>query len=149
VIFGGKGGVAGPLGPYKFISRPRTFTAVGAEVVVNYTVEQVVSPATRTDLARVHTVPDPYYVTNGYETDPRNKVIKFVNLPADAIIRIYSLSGVLVRVIEHHSTVFGGAEDWDVTNRGGRLVANGVYFYAIEANDARRVGRMTIVSLGR
>ena len=154
VIFGGKGSTSasanpGPLGPYKFISRPRSLTAVGAEVVFNYSVQQQLAAAATSDLARVHTVPDPYYVTNGYETDPRNKVIKFVNLPTQAIIRIYSLSGVLVRVIEHNSGVFGGSEDWDVLNSGGRLVANGVYFYAIESGEARRVGRMTIVTLGR
>jgi hypothetical protein len=154
VIFGGKGSSSatsnpGNLGPYKFISRPRTLTAVGAEVVFKYTVDQVMTVATRSDLSQVHTVPDPYYVSNGYETDPRNKVIKFVNLPTQAIIRIYSLSGILLKVIEHNSSTFGGAEDWDVRTRNGRLVANGVYFYAIESGDARRVGRMTIVTLGQ
>ena len=148
-IFGGKGGAPGSLGAYRFTSRPRPLTAVGARVVYNYTVAQRITPPTRGDLSLVHTVPDPYYVTNGYETDATHKVIKFVNLPNQAIIRIYTTSGVLVRVLEHNSGVLGGAEDWDVRNSGGSLVANGVYFYAIEANDARRVGRMTIVLLSR
>jgi hypothetical protein len=37
------------------------------------------------------------------------KVILFVNLPADCIIRIYSSSGILVALLEHHSSVPGGS----------------------------------------
>ena len=73
-------------------------------------------------------------------------MIKFVNLPQDAVIRIYSSSGVLVTLLEHHSTTFGGAMDWNVRNRTGRRMASGVYFYHVEAGDARRVGRLTIVN---
>ena len=104
---------------------------------------------TEADLDRVHTVPDPYYVTNGYEVSPTNKVIKFVNLPQKAIVRIYSTSGVLVRVLEHNSNTFSGSLDWDVRNRNNQIVASGVYFYAIESGDARRVGRMTIVNFAQ
>ena len=151
-VFGGAppGGVPGALGPYRFISAPRPMTAVGAEVVFNYTVTQTIAPATQGDLRQVHTVPDPYYITSGYETDPRQKVIKFMNLPDKAIVRIYTTSGILVRVIEHASGTLGGEESWDVRNRDGRLAASGVYFYHIEApSGARRVGRMTIVTYGR
>ena len=94
-------------------------------------------------------MPDPYYITNGYERSTTGKVIKFVNLPDKAIIRIYSTSGVLVRVLEHTSNTFDGSMDWDVRNRNNQIVASGVYFYAIEANNARRVGRMTIVNFAQ
>ena len=101
-------------------------------------------------VAKVHTVPDPYYVTNAFETSPSGHIIKFVNLPTQAIIRVYSTSGVLVRVIEHNSTQFGGEEVWDVRNRNNQVVASGVYFYHIEApSGARRVGRMTIVNFAQ
>jgi hypothetical protein len=146
---GGAVGTAGDQGPYHFVAFPSPFTAVGASLKAVYSVTNSVHVATTADLDRVHTIPDPYYVTNGYEADPSHKVIKFVNLPTQAIIRIYSLSGILVRVIEHNSALLGGEEDWDVRNSGGRLVASGVYFYHIEAGGARRVGRMTLVTIGR
>jgi hypothetical protein len=98
------------------------------------------------DLRRVHTVPDPYYVTSAYEVTTEVKVIKFVNLPQRAIIRIYSASGVLVNVLEHDSPSWGSEESWNVQNRNGMVVASGVYFYHIEAGDARRVGRFTVVN---
>ncbi|HEV8124780.1 MAG TPA: hypothetical protein VGP80_11080 [Gemmatimonadales bacterium] len=139
---------AGSDGPYVFsgFPAPRTFAAVGAELRLRYDVTNQLNSPTRDDLAQVHTVPDPYYLRNDFEADAGQQVIKFVNLPADAIIRVYSSSGVLVTLLEHHSQTFGGAEDWDVRNRTRRRVASGLYFYHIEAGSAGRVGRLTIIN---
>jgi len=152
----GGNGAGGNYGPYIFSDNasssrkvPRSWTAVGTELRVSFDVTQAVNPATVDDLSRVHPVPDPYYVTNDFETTTDNKVIKFVNLPQKAIIRIYSASGVLVTLLEHSSTTFGGDESWNVRNRNNQVVASGVYFYHIEAGDARRVGRMTIVNFAQ
>jgi hypothetical protein len=143
------GSIDGSPGAYKsFTSAPRTFSAIGAELKVAYDVTNQLLAASDAGLKLVHTVPDPYYVTNAFETTTENKVIKFVNLPTDCIIRIYTLSGVLVRTIEHHASV-GGDESWDVRNRNGQFVASGVYFYHVEAGDARRVNRMTIVNFAQ
>ncbi|MFL5474394.1 MAG: hypothetical protein ACJ8A6_01770, partial [Gemmatimonadales bacterium] len=142
----GGNGADGSLGPYRFTPAPRTFSALDATVSLTYTASNVMAEATDDDLSRVHTVPDPYYVTNQYETATQSKVIQFVNLPADCIIRIYSSSGVLVTLLEHHSSTLGGKETWNVLNRNNQVVASGVYFYHIEAGDARRVGRFTVVN---
>ena len=143
-----------------------TFTPVlgspaipGAQVKFSVTSPTNIVAATKSDLSTVHTVPDPYYVTNSFEVSTSDKIIKFVNLPAQAIIRIYSSSGVLVRVLEHNSTArqgddvtvstLGGEETWDVRNRNNQVVASGVYFYHIESGDARRVGRFTVVNFAQ
>jgi len=147
-IRGGQG-AAGDRGPYLFTSRPRPLTATGVTLQVDYDVVNQVVAATETDLERVHTVPDPYYVTNAFEQTTDTKVIKFVNLPAQAIIRIYSSSGVLVSMLEHNSSTFGGSEDWNVRNRNNQVVASGVYFYHIESGGARRVGRFTVVNFAQ
>jgi hypothetical protein len=147
---GGSVGTAGNLGAYAFAPQPSPFNAVGASLKAAYTVTNAVTNASEENLKLVHTVPDPYYVTNGYEASPTNKIIKFVNLPVESIVRIYSTSGVLVRVLEHNSSTFGGALDWDVRNRNNQVVASGVYFYHIEApSGERRVGRMTIVNFAQ
>jgi hypothetical protein len=147
-ISGGHGD-AGDDGNYVFTARPRPFTAVGATARLSYSSVNQLAAATTKDLTRVHTVPDPYYVTSQFEQTTDTKIIKFVNLPTDCIIRIYSSSGVLVSLIEHHSTTFGGAEDWNVRNRNNQIVASGVYFFHIEAGDARRVGRFTVVNFAQ
>jgi hypothetical protein len=131
----------------------------GLRIAFNVGAPTTVAAAQDNDLTDVHTVPDPYYVTSGFETTTTDKVIRFVNLPTQAIIRIYSSSGVLVRVLTHNSmqrgvsdqdvTVLGGEETWDVRNRNNQVVASGVYFYHIEAGGARRVGRFTVVNFAQ
>ncbi len=150
-IQGGTGAGAGDLGPYMY-SLPEgvlPLTAVGVSLQVSYDVINQVNAPTGNDLSKVHTVPDPYYVTNAYEQTTDTKIIKFVNLPQDCIIRIYSSSGVLVQLLEHHSSQFGGEETWNVRNRNNQVVASGVYFYHVEAGNARRVGRFTIVNFAQ
>jgi len=99
------------------------------------------------DLSNIHTVPDPYYVTNSLEQTVNTKILRFVNLPNQAIIRIYSSSGILVRIITHNDPGGGGEEVWDLRNRNNQFVASGVYFYHVEAADGQtKVGRFTVVS---
>jgi hypothetical protein len=150
-IQGGNGAGAGDLGPYS-ISYPdpiRPLTAVGTELKATLNVSNQALATADSNLSRVHTVPDPYYVTNAFEQSTDTKVLKFVNLPADCIIRIYSSSGVLVSLVEHHSAGFGGTEDWNLRNRNNQVVASGVYFYHIESGAARRVGRFTVVNFAQ
>jgi hypothetical protein len=147
LIAGGNGiGGSGNVGPYTFVAATRPFTAIGAGIRMRFSVVNHLVASRRRDLAAVHTVPDPYYVTNVYEQTTDVKVLKFVNLPQQAIIRIYSSSGILVTVLEHNSGAYGGEETWNLLNRNGLVVASGVYFYHIEAGDARRVGRFTVVN---
>jgi hypothetical protein len=149
----GGNGFGGNYGPYVFTpgadGPTRTFSAVGAELRANFDVINRVNSATNLDLSDIHTVPDPYYVTNEYEVDYTAKVIKFVNLPTQATIRIYSSSGVLVRVLNYESTELGGMLDWNVRNRNDQFVASGVYFYHVESGSARHIGRMTIVNFAK
>jgi hypothetical protein len=134
---------------YTFTQRAGNPAIAGLQFRFVTTSGTTVRAATEGDLERVHTVPDPYYVTNAFEQTTDSKVLKFVNLPAQAIIRIYSSSGVLVSLIEHNSSTFGGSEDWNVRNRNNQVVASGVYFYHIEAGGARRVGRFTVVNFAQ
>ncbi|MFL5448730.1 MAG: hypothetical protein ACJ8AX_09280, partial [Gemmatimonadales bacterium] len=147
-VTGGHGD-AGDEGSYAFFPAERPFTAVGVTNRLTFSLNNQVVASTADDLSRVHTVPDPYYVTSQFEQTTDTKIIKFVNLPADCIIRIYSSSGVLVDLLEHHSETLGGAEDWNVRNRNNQIVASGVYFYHVEAGDARRVGRFTVVNFAQ
>jgi hypothetical protein len=163
----GGNGFGGNLGAYTFRQVTRPFSAVGIQVLVNFQVANNLNAPKFADLKRVHTVPDPYYVTSEFEQTTDTKIIKFVNLPEKAIIRIYSSSGVLVALLEQpgpncsnvsitsgvRDDPFGGECIWNVRNRNNQVVASGVYFYHVEANGsggtARRVGRMTIVNFAQ
>ena len=135
---------------YTLSAQNRTLSAVGTELRINYSVVNALRPTVAGDLAAVHTVPDPYYVTDAYEVSTTSKVIKFVNLPQRCTIRIYSTSGVLVRILDHQSSTMSGSEDWDVRNRNNQVVASGVYFYSVEsATGPRVVKRLTIVNFSQ
>lgn len=105
------------------------------------------SATTDSLLARAHPVPDPLYLFSGFETAPDTQVLKFVHLPALAIVRIYSLSGILVQALTNDDPTGGGELTWNLRSRNGRRIASGVYFYHIETPDHRtRVGRFTIIT---
>lgn len=100
----------------------------------------------KADLNKVKVVPNPYIAAETWE--PRNtftsgrgaREIHFVNLPAKCTIRIFNVSGSLVRKIEHETTVENGTEIWDVLSDEKFEIAYGVYVYHL---DAPGVGQKT------
>ncbi len=101
------------------------------------------------DLDQVHTIPDPYYAVSQYDLSPASKEMKFVNLPAKATIRIYSMSGVLVDVLNHDDPTGGGQATWNLRNRSNQFVASGVYFYHLSTPDGKTaIKKFTVVNSG-
>lgn len=145
-ITGGNGN-AGNWGAYAYHTpTTRQFSAVGVNFSFSVNTTNSVSLATAGNLASVHTVPDPYYVTSAYDIAVNSKDIQFVNVPVGATIRIYTSSGILVRVLQNATTTFGGIVHWNVRNRTNQYVASGVYFYTVESGGISHPGRMTIVN---
>jgi hypothetical protein len=142
------GNVTGSLGSYGYTSATRPAAVPGLRVRIQYTGSTLDASITADSLlARVHTVPDPYYVTNQLEITANTKVLRFVNLPSQAIIRIYSVSGILVNLLTHNDNTGGGEEVWNLRNRNNQFVASGVYFYHVETPDGRKkIGRFTVVN---
>jgi hypothetical protein len=146
VVNGGHG-LAGDEGPYSYTQmQPLPFTAVGASVRFAVTVTNEAVPVASNDLRQVHTVPDPFYLRSGFGEAFGERAVQFVNLPQQAVIRIYTVSGVLVDILEHDSAQQRDAIAWDLKNRDGTPVAPGVYFYHVESGDARAIGRFTVVT---
>jgi hypothetical protein len=146
------------LGPVMTDCTAYTFTgpttrpsrAPGLTYQVTVAQQYAVDSTVAGDLSRVHTVPDPYYVTNSLEITPNTKVLKFVNLPNRAIIRIYSVSGVLVQALMQNDVTGGGELTWNLRNRNNQFVASGVYFYHVEGPDGQtKVGRFTVVNFAQ
>ncbi len=128
----------------------RPSRAPGLSYTATVTQQYAVDTTRSGDLANVHTVPDPYYVTNALEQSPNAKKLRFVNLPSRAIVRIYSLSGVLVNVLTLNDQTGGGELEWNLRNRNNQFVASGVYFYHVEGPDGKsKVGRFTVVNFAQ
>lgn len=95
------------------------------------------------NLARVGVVPNPYRAVEAWNQPGENE-IHFVNLPANARIQIYTVSGDLVREIQHDDTVRDFAR-WDLRNAAGRDVGSGIYMYRIEADSFFHQSRFIVI----
>ncbi|HUU28974.1 MAG TPA: hypothetical protein VM123_14290 [archaeon] len=109
------------------------------------------------DLSRVKVVPNPYMASTFLDLSATHRRIEFVNLPSECTIRIFTLSGNLVNVLNHigasregwgnytdwdrlsanEPAVYtgydnhGGTEPWNLCNRFGQTVASGLYFFHV------------------
>jgi hypothetical protein len=123
-------------------SRPPTITGLR----MNWAVEEATNFNDPADLTRIHTVPDPFLGSSNYDQAPTSKQLTFVNLPPEATIRIYTLTGVLVDVLVHDDITGGGRLVWNVRNRNNQFVASGVYFFHVMTpNGDSHVGKFTVV----
>jgi hypothetical protein len=81
-------------------------------------------------LAEINVVPNPYYAYSQYETNKLDNRIKIVNLPEVCTVRIYNLSGTLIRTYEKADPLT--YVDWDLKNEANVPIAGGVYIIHID-----------------
>ncbi|MBN2619696.1 T9SS type A sorting domain-containing protein [candidate division WOR-3 bacterium] len=100
----------------------------------------------------VKVVPNPYLVHNEWQYTFEQRRIKFINLPAECTIRIFSISGELLRVIKHHHTTVngvkndaGGDEWWDMLSDTRNRVVSGVYLFHVHSETGEQTGKFVIV----
>ncbi|MGC9365854.1 MAG: hypothetical protein ACP5FK_02295 [bacterium] len=122
----------------------------------------VPSPAPRqlNDDSPVMVVPNPYRGDFDYSSgaepweDPartgwteHSRRISFINLPEECTIRIYTLTGDLVKVLEHDgSENNSGTEDWNLISNDTQLVASGIYLFAVEDPSGNtQVGKFVVI----
>jgi hypothetical protein len=96
------------------------------------------------DLSQIKTVPNPYVANAVWDFSQDNQRIEFVNLPPQATIRIYTISGNLVRTIEH--TNGSGTELWDLRTRFNLKAATGTYYWHVTTPDGEtQLGLLSII----
>ena len=76
-------------------------------------------------------VPSPFRATEAWDRIGGNE-IHFINLPSEAVIKIYTVSGDLVTELQHKDAVRDFAR-WDLKNANGQDVSSGIYMYRVEA----------------
>jgi len=77
----------------------------------------------------------------------------FINLPADAVIRIFTLDGDWVRTIrpndergiENTAETNAATAEWDLISRSNREVAPGVYLYHVSSSVGEKTGKFVIL----
>ncbi|MBD3349092.1 MAG: hypothetical protein GF400_07860 [Candidatus Eisenbacteria bacterium] len=109
--------------------------------------------AVQADVDDVMVVPNPY-VDNEYiaawnlepdEADPTGEKICFMNLPRDAVVRVYSLGGELVETLYPEAEETGGDACWNLISRNNQIVTSGVYLYHVDSPVGEKVGKFVII----
>jgi hypothetical protein len=104
-------------------------------------VEPTAGPAA--NLQGVAVVPNPFRARESWDLPGGNEV-HFVNLPAKARIRVYTVAGDLVRDLSHDESVRDFTR-WDLKNADGRDVASGIYMYRVESGTFFAQGRFIVI----
>lgn len=99
--------------------------ASGRTLAPEGNVIRLVEPAT--DLADVYVYPNPYRATR------HEGAVTIAGLPAEATVRIISVQGTLIRVLDERGR--DGGVEWNLRDRSGRLVPSGVYLIRVESPD--------------
>jgi hypothetical protein len=96
------------------------------------------------DLDEITAVPNPFYLYSSYDPSPVSKTVKFHHLPDECTIRIFNLSGDLIRVLEKDDPG-NPIMEWDVLTDRGLPVASGIYIYVVEAPGfGEKMGKLAI-----
>jgi hypothetical protein len=99
--------------------------------------------ADKDDLDDIAVVPNPYIAHANWETKTGIRKVQFIHLPDECIIRIYTLSGDLVRKLEHNNGT--GTEDWDLQTIHKQEIVTGIYVYHIDSPYGEKIGKFGVV----
>jgi hypothetical protein len=96
------------------------------------------------DLSQVRVVPNPYIVTSRFETTQNVRQVRFMYLPPECTITVYTVSGTLVRTLHHNSTT--GSLSWNLLTDWNQALAFGVYVYVVEDPQGNRhIGKLALI----
>lgn len=93
----------------------------------------VTEVATNSFLNNVRVVPNPYYAFSKYERSQLQTIVKITNLPRQCRIKIYNLSGTLIRTYIKDSDE--PSQTWDLKNANGTPVASGAYIIHVDGGE--------------
>ena len=104
------------------------------------------------DLDKIKVVPNPYLANalweskNPYQSGRGPRSLHFTHLPSQCTIRIFTVTGELVDVIEHDSPMNDGTAEWDMLTKDNLSIAYGVYVYHVEAPSVgEKVGKFAVI----
>ncbi len=91
------------------------------------------------DLKKIKVVPNPYVAQakwepqNPYNSGRGPRKIQFIHLPPQCTIKIFTVSGELVKELKHNSPNNDGSEDWNMLTKDNLGISYGVYIFHVDA----------------
>jgi len=92
----------------------------------------------------VSVFPNPFRLVSGLPTAGEENSIVFTKLPAECIIRIYTVNGELVRTLEH-SDPNRDEEVWDQLTDSRQKTAAGIYLYTVDSDVGTAKGTILLI----
>ncbi len=117
-----------------FRTSPKPALASGDAVEFNtadFAFQTGVAEAAEDALDLIGIVPNPYMGVSAYETDNLDRIARFINLPDEVTIRIYTVSGTLIRTLRKDGPA--RSLDWDLNTHNQLPVASGMYLIHVDA----------------
>lgn len=106
----------------------------------------------KNQLEKIDVVPNPYVGAASWEkrnlnsTGRGERKIDFVKLPAECTIRIYTITGQLIKTLYKSSGMGDGSISWNLVTDDGMDAAYGIYVYHVEApNVGEHVGKFALI----
>ncbi len=109
---------------------------------------------TESQLDKVRIVPNPYYITTEVQPNPYQAYIYFTKLPSKCTIDIYTVTGDLVRTINHEEVTASSQyndsqfafDTWDLFSRNGQRVQSQTFVAVISTpNGEQSVQKFSVV----
>jgi len=106
----------------------------GYNPIYRFNTEDIAADKNNIEVAKdamelINVVPNPYYAYSSYENNQLDNRVKITNLPQQATVSIFTVSGTLVRKIKKDDNVT--SVDWDLKNDYGIPIASGLYIIHI------------------
>jgi hypothetical protein len=109
--------------------------------VKHFSIYRILGNYVSADMGNIKVYPNPYNPT----TAVLGK-LKVINLPMNCIMKLYSVTGELVRELKEIDYDNLGWIEWDGKNDDGDKVGKGVYIYQIEdAAGSKKTGKIGLV----
>ncbi|MCB4791535.1 MAG: multicopper oxidase domain-containing protein [Elusimicrobia bacterium] len=115
-------------------SKVNTTTGKVTGKIKHFSIYAIVELVPEVDLGKVKVYPNPF--------DPNITDVTIGNLTSAADIRIYTITGELVRRLDYNSA--DGLVTWDGTNDSGSKVASGIYLALINGSEGKKVVKIAV-----
>jgi hypothetical protein len=106
----------------------------------------------KNSLDKIAVVPNPYISTNAWEKRNLNQSgrgerrLDFIHLPTQCTIRIYTITGALLKTLEKSSGAEDGTLSWNLVSEDGMDISYGLYIYHVDAPGiGEYIGKFAII----
>lgn len=106
----------------------------------------------RDEMSKIGVVPNPYVSAASWERRNLNQTgrgerrIDFIHLPQKCTIRIYSITGALVKTLYKDSPTQDGSVSWNLISEDGMDISYGLYIYHVDAPGVgNHIGKFAVI----